>query len=145
LLKREIVPLLWELIEAELASFGWGRSPLGERMGFAISKRLHEGVEKYGVPLTTDNGRCALKDAWEEAIDGAQYLIQAYLEGNIQHLQLIVEQLGLSLNIYRAWQDQEERDRKAKADRGTTEADAGDSDAQDLPGSGSAGGSQGVV
>lgn len=38
------------------------------------------GVEKYGVPLQANNGRDALKDAYEEALDLCAYLRQAIYE-----------------------------------------------------------------
>lgn len=39
-------------------------------------------MKKYGVPLTTDNGRDPLLDAWEEAADLLFYLTQALMERN---------------------------------------------------------------
>lgn len=38
------------------------------------------GRERYGVPLTAHNGRDALKDAYEEALDLCVYLRQAIYE-----------------------------------------------------------------
>lgn len=35
-----------------------------------------DGVREYGVPLLTHNGRDALQDAYEEALDLAAYLRQ---------------------------------------------------------------------
>lgn len=46
--------------------------------------RKQEGIKKYGVPLQAGNGRDALQDAYEEALDLAQYLKQAILERNIR-------------------------------------------------------------
>lgn len=40
------------------------------------------GRERYGVPLTINNNRDALQDAYEEALDLAVYLKQAILERN---------------------------------------------------------------
>lgn len=45
-----------------------------------IQKRKELGTAKYGVPLRANNGRDALKDAYEEALDLAQYLRQAMEE-----------------------------------------------------------------
>lgn len=42
--------------------------------------RKQEGEKKYGVPLQADNGRDALQDAYEEALDLCQYLKQAIVE-----------------------------------------------------------------
>lgn len=38
------------------------------------------GRERYGVPLQPGNGRDALRDAYEEALDLCAYLKQAMLE-----------------------------------------------------------------
>lgn len=50
----------------------------------ALREALHEreayGRAKYGTPLMTDNGRDALRDAWEEALDLLTYLTQLRLE-----------------------------------------------------------------
>lgn len=45
-----------------------------------LRERERVGKETYGAPLTTFNGRDALKDALEEALDLTQYLFQAILE-----------------------------------------------------------------
>lgn len=42
--------------------------------------RKQEGIKKYGVPLQAGNGRDALQDAYEEALDMCQYLKQALVE-----------------------------------------------------------------
>jgi hypothetical protein len=42
--------------------------------------RKQEGIKKYGVPLQAGNGRDALQDAYEEALDMCQYLKQAIEE-----------------------------------------------------------------
>jgi len=41
-----------------------------------------KGYEKYGVHLTSFNGRDAAKDAFEEMVDLAQYVKQLELERN---------------------------------------------------------------
>ena len=40
----------------------------------AIQERLEFGKQKYGTPLTADNGRDHLVDAYQEALDLAIYL-----------------------------------------------------------------------
>lgn len=45
-----------------------------------LEARIHIGIRKYGEPLTTHNGRDALLDAYQEALDLAVYLKQAILE-----------------------------------------------------------------
>jgi hypothetical protein len=45
-----------------------------------LAERVEVGRARYGVPLTTQNGRSALRDAWEEAVDLVFYLTQALME-----------------------------------------------------------------
>lgn len=45
-----------------------------------IEARKQVGIERYGTPLQAFNGRDALQDAYEEAIDLAMYLKQLILE-----------------------------------------------------------------
>lgn len=46
----------------------------------AMMERREHGIRKYGRALETDNGRDALQDAWEEALDLLTYLTQMRLE-----------------------------------------------------------------
>lgn len=45
-----------------------------------ILKRKQRGIETYGTPLQAHNGRDALQDAYEEALDMCCYLRQAIEE-----------------------------------------------------------------
>ena len=45
-----------------------------------MTERAAMGVIKHGVPLQTHNGRDALWDAYQEAMDLCMYLRQAILE-----------------------------------------------------------------
>lgn len=45
-----------------------------------LHQRLQVGIATYGQPLQPFNGRDALKDAYEEALDLACYLRQALFE-----------------------------------------------------------------
>lgn len=45
-----------------------------------IDERCAVGLKKYGRHLHTFNGRSALQDAYEEAIDLSQYLAQELME-----------------------------------------------------------------
>lgn len=45
-----------------------------------LEKRKAAGIETYGVPLRAGNGRDALWDAYEEALDLCCYLRQAIAE-----------------------------------------------------------------
>lgn len=51
-----------------------------------IRYRKEEGIKRYGVPLQAGNGRDALQDAYEEALDLCQYLKQAIEERNASRL-----------------------------------------------------------
>lgn len=45
-----------------------------------IEARKQTGIERYGTPLQPHNGRDALRDAFEEAVDLATYLAQVIIE-----------------------------------------------------------------
>jgi hypothetical protein len=45
-----------------------------------LRERIERGAKQYGERLTTHNGRDALRDAYEEALDLALYLRQAIEE-----------------------------------------------------------------
>lgn len=47
-----------------------------------LDERMRKGVETYGMPLRAWNGRDALQDAYEEALDLCCYLRQAIAERN---------------------------------------------------------------
>lgn len=51
-----------------------------DELAKALMERKQYGIRKYGRPLETNNGRDALKDAWEEALDLLSYLTQMRLE-----------------------------------------------------------------
>ena len=53
-----------------------------------MAERAAAGVQKYGTPLQTHNGRDALWDAYQEALDLAMYLRQAILERDIAEPEL---------------------------------------------------------
>lgn len=57
-----------------------GRQPVQAALIQAIAERRDYGTRKYGRPLETHNGRDALTDAWEEALDLLTYLTQMRLE-----------------------------------------------------------------
>ena len=46
-----------------------------------IMERQQLGISRYGTPLQAHNGRDALRDAYEEALDLACYLRQLIEEG----------------------------------------------------------------
>lgn len=45
-----------------------------------VKSRMDLGTARYGVPLQPNNGRDALRDAYEEVLDAAAYLRQAMYE-----------------------------------------------------------------
>ena len=49
-----------------------------------IAQRKQLGISRYGVPLQAHNGRDALQDAYEEALDLAMYLRQAIEERHME-------------------------------------------------------------
>lgn len=48
-----------------------------------INERAESGVRKYGTLLQANNGRDALWDAYQEAIDLVMYLRQAIIERDL--------------------------------------------------------------
>ncbi|MFD7835544.1 hypothetical protein [Streptomyces sp. NPDC059761] len=57
-----------------------GGEPVQERLIEMIKQRRALGIQRYGRPLETFNGRNPLQDAWEEALDLATYLTQLQME-----------------------------------------------------------------
>lgn len=55
-------PYLWDLVVQDML------------------ERNNIGARKYGIPIQPHNGRDALKDAYQEALDLAVYLRQAIYE-----------------------------------------------------------------
>lgn len=58
-------------------------TPIWDLVIADMHKRHEKGMETYGVPLTANNGRDALLDAYEEALDLAVYLKQAMVERDL--------------------------------------------------------------
>lgn len=56
------------------------RVDLRAKITLDIGERIKKGEAEYGTTLCTNNGRDALWDAYEEAIDMALYLKQAIFE-----------------------------------------------------------------
>ena len=57
-----------------------GREFVMQRVLADLYERQRVGYERYGSLLMTGNGRDALRDAYEEALDLVQYLAQAMME-----------------------------------------------------------------
>ncbi len=50
------------------------------RLSDPIIQRTNQGIQTYGTPLQTFNGRDALRDCLEELVDATLYLMQAIME-----------------------------------------------------------------
>lgn len=57
-----------------------GRQNVQDALIEMIKERRELGIQRYGRALQTFNGRDAVKDATEEALDLATYLMQVSLE-----------------------------------------------------------------
>ena len=57
-----------------------GKEDVVDRLIEEFKERRKKGTEHYGTSLKTFNGRNALKDALEEALDLCCYLMQAIME-----------------------------------------------------------------
>lgn len=57
-----------------------GQQDVTEAVIADLQARTALGIERYGTPLQTFNGRDALRDAYEEVLDAAKYLKQALME-----------------------------------------------------------------
>lgn len=55
-----------------------------------LEARIAMGEKKYGTRLKTNNGRNALMDAYQEALDGINYAMQASMEGLCDQVTLLV-------------------------------------------------------
>lgn len=62
-----------------------------------LTERTQRGVQTYGMPLSTANGRDPVQDAMEEALDLWQYLVQIHLERE----DLVTENAALRAEIAR--------------------------------------------
>ena len=63
-----------------------GRLDVGTYVFQDIEERIKAGEQKYGSRLQTHNGRDALWDAYQEAIDLVLYLRQVILEREFENL-----------------------------------------------------------
>lgn len=57
-----------------------GRGSIQALVRADLDEREQVGIQRYGTPLQAFNGRDALRDAYEEALDLACYLRQAMAE-----------------------------------------------------------------
>jgi hypothetical protein len=74
-------PAVWPLVMADVRSLGLA-VPLLVALVRDMETRDQVGRQRYGTPLQPFNGRDALRDAYEEALDCAVYLRQEVAQGN---------------------------------------------------------------
>lgn len=55
-------------------------TPIVDLLIEELQQRKQLGIQRYGVPLQAHNGRDALRDALDEALDLVVYLKQAIVE-----------------------------------------------------------------
>ena len=60
-----------------------GKVDIGDLVLEDIRARINLGYERYGTTLQSHNGRDALMDAYQEAIDLVMYLRQAIQENRL--------------------------------------------------------------
>jgi hypothetical protein len=81
----------------------WGEDDIADAVATDFKARIEIGIKRYGRPLQTHNGRNAIKDAYEEALDLANYLKQAHLEdrrnGKVSLAYMVV--IGLVFDLKR--------------------------------------------
>jgi hypothetical protein len=72
-----------------------------DELSAAGAERDAMGRERYGVPLATGNGRSALVDAYQEALDQCAYLAQHALErgGSLAECELLRRSIALAEDI----------------------------------------------
>lgn len=70
-----------DLVVANLLS---SPRPWGQQIARDVAARKQLGIERYGVPLQANNGRDALVDAYQEALDLLVYFEQVLVEGKIR-------------------------------------------------------------
>ena len=70
-------PSIQGMVCADLASLS---TPDARQVEADMRAREQVGVARYGTPLQAGNGRDAVRDAYEEALDGCAYLRQALEE-----------------------------------------------------------------
>lgn len=57
-----------------------GQMNVQEVLSKALLERMQYGIDKYGSPLETFNGRDPVRDVWEELLDALTYMTQVRLE-----------------------------------------------------------------
>ena len=105
--RPDLIPV-WEHVISDFrtryedAFDGIDGGSVGKSAAYRVLADMRErdrlGRERYGTPLTTNNGRDHLVDAYQELLDGAVYLKAAWLEGE-QVRDAYYAQLDVIMNI----------------------------------------------
>jgi len=74
-------PAVWDVVIADLEATP--NFPNKDVLIRDMRERDAEGRKRYGTPLQPHNGRDAVIDAYQEALDMVVYLKQAVIEGRI--------------------------------------------------------------
>lgn len=100
--KEDVLPFLLKRLEIQF------NNDYIEGVQDALTERAKIGIQKYGTPLQTDNGRNPLVDTFQEALDLAMYAAQYTIERKqpsslllnmaIEILTEIYDQLILEIN-----------------------------------------------
>jgi hypothetical protein len=86
------------------------RNPSAQRVSGDIASRRLVGIERYGTALEANNGRDAVRDLYEELLDGATYARQVIEEGAaplLFRVGVYEELLGLCLRVRAHLDDRE--------------------------------------
>lgn len=73
-------PAIWDLVLEDLGALDGGISDVVDLVKADARARDATGLRRYGTRLQAHNGRDALRDAYEEQLDGTVYLRQAVEE-----------------------------------------------------------------
>lgn len=91
----EVWPRMVNRVERTLNFTPDGRTHLILRLMRQDMLERHErGVAKYGVGLQPFNGRDALKDAYQEALDCMAYVMQAHIESPGEATSIALKRAG---------------------------------------------------
>lgn len=91
-----------------------GTAAVTEQVIADLKQRTKAGKKKYGRVLETHNGRDALWDAYEEALDLAQYLKQAIMERDDKQEQTREQMEHMRKRDNEAWWDEYYRDQGSR-------------------------------
>ena len=101
--KRNDGQAIWDLVIADAEDgssvFGLITKEAKDKIVADMHERKDVGIKRYGVSLQAHNGRDAIIDAYQEALDAAAYLRQAQEEGDAWASVLYKEALTMIIGI----------------------------------------------